>query len=238
MHFFRRLLFSYVTPLIRVGRTRTLMADDMPKLDPDLAPRSVEQAFAGIHTESTLRFIISSFLAAGASARLSLALDIVRLLPVLAGPLLLRDLLRLVNSIHAHPEHTQSAVICALTLSAVVIADGVLIQHYYFNALKTWGRITNGLNMRVFRVALRLKRESQMSMHTGDVVNHMAGDCEGMAEASFFVPEIIQSCIHVSASIILLASLLGPASLAALGTLMVMLPLTRLAANTHGHQSD
>ncbi|MFM8472135.1 MAG: ABC transporter transmembrane domain-containing protein [Candidatus Kapaibacterium sp.] len=230
MNRIRTFLFSYVSPLIAVGRRRALMAEDMPVLDEDLRPLAVEHSFAVLPTDRPLHFVVRAFFAAGRSAKRALMLDIGRLPFVLAGPLLLREVLTYLGTLSANPQHLVPALTGALALSAVVVADGVLVQHYYYNALKTWGRISNGLNMRVFRHALRLTRRSQMGMHTGDVVNHMASDSEGLAEVSFFLPEILQSCIHVTASLVLLSFLLGPATLAAVATLVCMGPLTRLAA--------
>lgn len=225
-----KFLFSYVSPLIAVGRDRALMAEDMPALDDDLRPAAVEASFASLATDQPFRFVVRAFFAAGHSAKRALMLDIGRLPFVLAGPLLLREVLTYLGTLSSRPQDLVPALGGALALSAVVVADGVLVQHYYYNALKTWGRISNGLNMRVFRHALRITRTSQMHMHTGDVVNHMASDSEGMAEVSFFLPEILQSCIHVTASLVLLSFLLGPATLAAVATLVCMGPLTRLAA--------
>ena len=230
MSFFSKLLFRYVTPLIAAGRSRALMAEDMPAIDEDLRPKAVEAAFANVPTGNAFSFVWRSFFAAGKSARRALMLDIGRLPFVLAGPVLLREVLTHLSILNTNPGHLYPALMGAFGLSAVVVADGVLVQHYYYNALKTWGRVSNGLNMRVFRHALRLTRTAQMNMHTGDVVNHMASDSEGMAEVSFFLPEILQSCIHVSASLVLLYFLLGPATLAAVATLVCMGPLTRLAA--------
>lgn len=230
MNWLSKLLFSYVSPLIAVGRTRALMAADMPPIEEDLRPTDVEDAFVSIPTANPNTFVAKAFFAAGASAKRALAFDIGRLPFVLAGPVLLREVLGNLTTLQTQPQNLVPALSGAIALSAVVMVDGVLVQHYYYNALKTWGRVSNGLNMRVFRHALRLTRSSQMSMHTGDVVNHMASDSEGMAEVSFFLPEILQSCIHVSASLALLYVLLGPATLAALATLVCMGPLTRLAA--------
>lgn len=237
--FLSKILFSYVAPVISIGRSRPLTADDMPPLMDDIHPNDVAESFAGLPTERPYRFIWKSFLATGRSAMLALTADALRLPFAFAGPLLLQALLRSVEGVGKSSSLTtlnfDNPLLVALLLAITVIGDGVVIQHFYFNALRTYARITNGLNLRVYRHALRLTRSAQMTTQTGDIVNHLASDSEGVAEASFFVPEFIHSTASFIFSAVLLWNFLGTASLFALGTLLLMSPIARLTARRFEH---
>jgi ABC-type multidrug transport system fused ATPase/permease subunit len=238
-NFLSKVLFSYVAPVIRIGRSRPLTANDMPPLMDDIHPNGVAGAFADLPTKKPYTFIWKSFFATGRSAVLALSADAVRLPFAFAGPLLLQALLRSVEGVGKTSSLTalnfDNPILVALFLAVTVIGDGVVIQHFYFNALRTYARITNGLNLKVYNHALRLTRSAQMTTQTGDIVNHLASDSEGVAEASFFIPEFLHSTTSFIFSAILLWNFLGTASLFALGTLLLMSPIARLTARRFEH---
>ncbi|MBX7153707.1 MAG: ATP-binding cassette domain-containing protein [Bacteriodetes bacterium] len=225
-----RLLFSHVAPLVRLGSTRPLTAEDMPELEPMLHPKEVEERFRNIPTNKPYRFIWDSFTATGFTARNAILADVIRLPFALGGPIMMKVLLESLALMSVHQATVLHCVLLACGLSCMVIADGIIIQHFYYNALMTHARIVNGLSMRVFRHSLRLTRSAQMTTQTGDMVNHVASDTEGIGEASFFIPEFVQSTLLLIGALILLYMFLGVAALAAIGTMILMSPITSLAA--------
>ncbi len=238
-NFLRNILFSDVGTLIRLGRTRPLSAGDMPELEPHLRASVVEKNYVGLPTAKPFAFVWHSYWAAGFSARRGFIIDCVRVPLALCGPLLMRILLQHIALLQSNPSIFNTTLMLAVLLAIVVITDAVTVQHFYYNALLTWGRITNGLSMRVFKHSLALRRSAQLTTQTGDLVNHMANDTEGIAEASFFVPEIMSSLLLVVGSLIMLFFLMGPAALASVLSMILMIPITTLAARRfEKHDSD
>ncbi len=225
-----RLLFTDVAPLVRLGRRRPLEANDMPPLDPDLNPLNGEERYTHLSTARPLRFVWDAYWAAGPVAKHALLINLARTPIALSGPLLMRSLLAHIALLPGHPELVMRSIGLAVLLSLSVVTEAIMVQHFFYNALKCWSRVANGLNMRVFRHALGITREAQQRTQSGDLVNHMASDSEGMAEASFFIPEILESIFIVGASLALLYTIIGAAAFAAVGTLVVMLPVTQVAA--------
>ncbi len=227
---FSKMFFNEVRPLIRLGRSRPLRAEDIPDVDKDLKPLDAEEAYTTLSTHNASRFVWDAYWAAGRVARLAMWANCLRTPLALSGPLLMRALLQNIAVLPLHPELLWPTLGLAFLLSLAVISEAVLVQHFFYYALKGWGRIANGLNMRVFRHSLRITRSAQQTTQSGDMVNHMASDSEGMAEAAFFVPEITDSLLLVAGALTLLFTLLGPAAFAAVATLLIMLPITRAAA--------
>lgn len=226
----RTLLFSHAAPVIRIGRHRDVTPDDMLPFDPRLEPTESERMLASIPTDSIWRMLLSSFWSVGTPARRALALSLGRLPIVLASPLLLRWLLEHFALLPTNPAQLVPTLAIGIAVALTVALDGVTIQHYYYNALWAYARISGGLNMRIYRHALELDRTALQRRHTGDIVNHMASDTEGVAELSFVIPELSSSAVLIVASFALLWSLLGAAAFVAIGTMLVLVPLARWAA--------
>ncbi len=211
----------------------------MPPLDPDLDPLAVEADYQRVDTPHPYRFVWDSFWAAGSAARRAMTLHAFNAPIALSAPLLMRALLHNVGVLHTQPDLLNQTIVLAIALALSAVADGVVVQQFYYWALKSWGRIANGLNMRVYRHTLALTRRAQQGTQSGDLVNHMANDAEGIADASFFLPEILTAILHLSGSFLILVYLLGWAAVAAFATLVVMLPITRIAARRFAkHDSE
>lgn len=218
-----RLIFSYVTPLIRQGRVRALEDEDFPELESWLEPLEAEKGFQAWNERRPLRFVLRAYFAAGRSARRSLKLAFLRLPFMMVGPWLLKLLLENLGL----PDQTAWAFGLATGLALTVVIDGVLVQHFYYAALQTFARVSSGLNMRVYRKALKLSRSAQLQRQTGDLVNHMASDTEGVAESAFFVPETLNVLLLSVGVFVMLFQIIGPAAMVAFGVALVMGPLSR-----------
>lgn len=225
-----RLLFTHAAPIIATGRRRAITPDDMLPFDERLDPAEAEQMLGEVDWRSPWRALWQCFWSAGTPSRRAIALTLGRLPLVLGAPLLLRLLLEhLILLQHSTAEIAPSLAL-GIALALTVAADGVGIQHYYYNALWTYARISGGLNMRIYRYALALDRRALERRHTGDIVNHMASDSEGIAELSFTLPEMLSSMLLIAGSLAVLGSILGIAALAAIATLLVLVPLSHAAA--------
>lgn len=237
---FRAFLFCEVTPLIEQGRRRPLVAEDFPPVIEALRAYRTETYYAQISDSRPLHFVWKVFWNSGPSAKKLFAYLSLRLPLSLLGPYFLHALLaqmaklKLPNEIPSTLVHGLSPLSIAfglgLALSATVILDGVVVQHYFLLALETYQRITSGLNMRVYRASLELSREALLSTNTGDLVNHLSSDTEGIAESSFFFSEITFGILLFIGSCAILTHLLGRAAWVAILFAMAMAPLTRLFA--------
>jgi ABC-type multidrug transport system fused ATPase/permease subunit len=225
-----KLLFTHAAPIIATGRRRSVTPDDMLPFDERLDPAEAEQMLSSVDWRSPWRALWQCYWSAGAPSRRAIALSLGRLPLVLGAPLLLRLLLEQLTLLQQNATAIPSTLALGIALALTVAADGVGIQHYYYNALWTYARISGGLNMRIYRHALALDRRALQRRHTGDIVNHMASDSEGIAELSFILPEMLSSLLLIVGSLAVLGSILGIAASAAIAALLVLGPLSHAAA--------
>ncbi|MBL7998847.1 MAG: ATP-binding cassette domain-containing protein [Candidatus Kapabacteria bacterium] len=229
---FRKLIFSHVAPLIRLGSQRPLQAEDMPPLIQQLDPLDVEEQYRRLDSSTPYRYVWDAYWAAGEPARMGFITDTIRIPLSLCGPILMKQLLDALTQLNSVSPLADLgyALLLGSLLACIVVAEGITVQHYYYYALQTWSRIANGINMNVYRRTLRMTRDAQMTTQTGDLVNHIASDSDGVGEAAFFIPEIWNGILLCIAAIIMLFVFLGWAALAALAALILMAPITHITA--------
>lgn len=224
-----KILFSSVAPLMKVWRTRSINENDIPELDPALNPIDVEAAYSGLETDKPYKFIIQAYFKAGKSAYKGLLIQLFMIILALSGSFILRELIISYKGLSSSNDLLYSiALVCLLAF--VSSGEGILTQHFYYHNLKVYARISNGLSMRLFRHTLRLKNSSKMTTNTGDVVNHMASDIDGIGEVSFFLPELLYLVVMTFGVIIMLYNFIGIAAFVAVVALILFAPLAKIAA--------
>jgi ABC-type multidrug transport system fused ATPase/permease subunit len=229
----RDLFFQSATPIIRLGRTRPLTSDDAPPLPPGLRPEEASASFSTLSTQSFRHFVLSVFWATGGPARRVLTIITIRNIVMLATPVLLHSVLSQLPSVSSSVEFPRAALVTAIALGTVGIVGALLNQHMFFNMLRGFATIVNGLNDRIVHHALRLRRSSRSQMQTGDLVNHLSSDTDAMAEAMFFIPEFYNTALETIVVMAMLWWYLGPASLASFAMLALIAPLSIVVARRY-----
>lgn len=225
-----KILFSSIDPLMKIGKKRSVNENDIPELEPDLDPIDVEKSFSKLDVSKPYKFIIACFFASGKSAKYTLLIEVIRLVLALSGSLLLRSLILNLKNLNNDITTLYTAIGTAVILAIVSSSEGIITQHFYFFSLKIYARISDGLSLRLFKHTLKLKNSAKMKTQTGDIVNHMASDCDGVAEVAFFLPELLHSLMLTIGVVILLFSILGMSAFASLLVLVIFSPLAKLAA--------
>ena len=226
-------LFRRAGSIIRIGRQRPLTEEDAPPLDVAVDPHHAPAAYATLDASRFWSFFIGCFWATGKPARMLLALGIIKMGVAVSTPIVLRLLLEQLPSITGTASFPMAAVVTALTLGSMGMIGALLQQHWFYNALQGFSIIMNGLNERVVQQALRLRRSARATMQTGDMVNHLSSDTDALCEAMFVLPEFTNTAIQSIAVIIVLWTMLGPATLAAIATLLVISPMLFLVARRY-----
>ncbi|MBC8124793.1 MAG: hypothetical protein H7X70_03585, partial [Candidatus Kapabacteria bacterium] len=227
------ILFRAAAPIIKIGRQRPLTPEDAPPLPTDLNPWNAPPRFATIDTARFWPFFFSAFVATGAPARRIMVLTVVKLVIGITTPLLLHRLLSLLPLASGATSFPIGALLTAIALGTMGMIGALLQQHWYFNALQGFALIMNGLNERVVQHALRLRRSARAGMQTGDMVNHLSSDTDAIAESVFIIPEFTNTILQTIVVLVVLWFFLGPATLAAIATLMIVSPLTVFVAKRY-----
>ncbi len=212
---------------------RALSPADAPELPADLHPNNAPEAFTTLDTSRPYRFIVLSMLATGRPAKLIITLTFAKISIAIASPLLLHALLTAISTATIGQNIPLSVLGLATALGIVGLVGAVVQQHWYFNALRGFAIITNGLNRRIVDHALRVERTARAAIPTGDLVNHLSSDTEATSEAMFFIPEFLNTALQSVAVFVVLWYFLGAATLAALAVLVLISPLTIAVAKRY-----
>lgn len=231
--FLRYLLFIDAGRIVRAGRLRALEPEDAPPLRADLDPRNATSAFERLSLDRFGSFMLRLFFAIGRPARRLLWITVAKTTVALGTPVLLHAVLEGMPSAATASAYPVGLLLLAIALGTAGMVGAMFQQHWYFNALNGFALIVNGMNRRVVRHALRLRRSSRNAMQTGDMVNHMSSDTDALAEAAFMLPEFFNSMVVISAVLAALFFYLGWAALAAVGALLIMAPLTAVVARRY-----
>ncbi len=226
--FHQRFLFTAASKVLSVGKKRPLTPADFPPLPQSFNPDHISDKFHHIRTDRLVPFLWNIFRVTGAISKRLVVFNLLYLASVLVSPLLLSHLLHLLP--HA-ARHQAEVLVTATALGLVGMVGAIFLQQYYYNATNCYAAIVSGINQRIVVQALRLQRSARSVMNTGDLVNHLSSDTEAIAEAAFFVPDMIGMIIRTLIGITLLWMFLGAATLAAVGVLLS--PLSVMVARRY-----
>jgi len=189
-------------PIIRAGRARPLVASDAPPLAPELEPRAASAAFDSLEYDRFWPLALRLFVTTGRPARTVVAITVVRLAIALATPLLLHAVLARLPAARAAASFPLALVSFAVLLGLAGIASAVLSPHWFYQSLRVRSTIVNAVNRRIVAHALRLSRSARGRMGTGDLVNHLGGDTDALAEVGFVLPEGLNAALTIVASFV------------------------------------
>lgn len=226
-------LFRRAGSIIRIGRTRPLTEDDAPVVEPSVDPQYAPVAYATLDSSRFWTFFVGCFWATGRPARMLVGLGITKIAIAVATPVLLRLLLEQLPATSDTASLPIAAIATAVALGSMGIVGALLQQHWFYNALQGFSIIMNGINERVVQQALRLRRSARATMQTGDLVNHLSSDTDALCESVFVLPEFANTAVQSIAVIIVLWTMLGPATLAGIATLLVISPMLFLVARRY-----
>jgi len=225
-----RLLFNDMGPVISTGLKRLIGPEDLPGLPPRLDPRGGEPDLSAVPVSTPVRFLVGIMRVMRRDFALVLGLGLLTLAFELASPLLVRRLLATISETVRGEGYFLLAAGSAVALCFVNLAAAISRQHLFDQMLQSEQRVVNGLNVRIYRHALRLTRNAKSATPVGDLVNHMSTDADSISQLPIVVPEFLTNIVTLVAVVGLLVWLLGPAGLVAVAVLVVLLPVTRYVA--------
>lgn len=223
--------FTHVASVVRNGNSRPLSEADAPEPPSSLHPKNCSPRFQTLNAGKFWGFVLGCFFASGTPALAIIIASVVQVGISVLTPVVLKELLEALPTLAGLPELPTGAIALAVALGLLGVARAIALQQYYYNALLAFGCIVNGINQRVVAHALRITSQARARMNTGDLVNHLSSDTDAMAECVFFIPEFSTSFLTTISVMVMLWLYLGWAALAAMLMLVILSPLSILAAN-------
>jgi len=219
--------FSQVSPVIKLGRTKALLATEMPPLHKKFDPSSVGDRFASLSLGGGTAFLLSIARIIRPELLLMTGVAGAATILNLIGPIFIHRLVSFVSGAAAGNADLWSGIFTAMILSGTSVTFALTLQHYFYLALGNMQLIVNGLNKRIYAKSLRISRQTQQRRPSGDVVNLMGTDSDAVAEFFFAATDLFFACITILAVTVMLFWFLGVAALAGVAVLAGVAPITR-----------
>lgn len=223
----KKLFFSQMTSILKIGSQRSLQAEDLPQLPDFLDPETVVLNESRINWKGG-REILRSLIAVSSPLWISaLLLYFLFGFMNLLGPVLVNLFIK--NASHGFSTNHQlvSGLLYGLGVGLVGLIGGLSLQHYFFRNLAWQQVVINVVNKHIFRQALALHKEAREATPIGDIVNHMSADTDSLAEFGGAVADLCYSILMLVGTIGLLFYYLGSTAWVAVVLLGCLAPLTR-----------
>lgn len=225
-----KILFSNITPLVKLGSRRPLQAEDIPELPDLLNPRRVviDETAIDWRTGSTLiktlhlaalRYLLVPLIFYGLFAGMNLL-----------GPVLVNHFVKRIQAGIQTDSDLIEAVVYAIAVGFVGLVGGLSVQHYFLGHLRRYQIVTNVLNRKIFTHALNLSKESRERVPVGDIVNHLSTDTDAVAEVGNALSDMLYCAVMITGACALLYHYVGSSAWVAIVLLGLLFPLTRKVA--------
>lgn len=221
---YRQIFFNWVSPLIEIGKKQHVADEHLLKLnsaeDSTLCGREFSHAFALVGPSSRRRVIRTLWTLHKKTFLKISCLAAINLIFLTANPLIIRELLKILKD-SAPVGKTGWFLACALMAAA--LTANLSIHHVYHTSLKLGMRIRAGLVVALYQKSLRLSHRARSQSSTGEIVNLMAND----AARVYNVASMLHSAwVLPTQALVVIAALfyiMGPATLAGLAVMLIML---------------
>ncbi|NUN06063.1 MAG: ATP-binding cassette domain-containing protein [Bdellovibrio sp.] len=237
MSFFKRILFFDVSPLIKLARSRHITEADVLPLPEDIDPKLTLVPTEKLRWHSPKALLFSFISVVGVHLKPAYFWYFVSSALSLLSPILVNRFVSLIAA-GITPETLKPAIFYGAALGICGLLSGVLLQQFFYNALKGYQVITNILNEKIFRHSLKLSHSARQKNQIGDVVNHMSSDSESVSDFSFIIADLVMSLFLISGVVVMLFYYIGWSALAALLVLFTLAPLTNIVAKKFTHLDE
>ncbi len=235
---FGKLLFTKISPVIKIGKKRTLQDTDFPELPAWLQPRKIGENFRDIRTASVREFLTGILLSNKPRMILVLILIAGLIATNLSFPEIMHRLISGMQDLVNQQNSVMDSLYLTLGFAGLIVLNALILQHYFYNVVNMEVFVINGVNFKIFSKTLRLSREARNKTPVGDIVSHLGSDTNAVSEFPFIVAEVIYG---VSISIfVLIASwqYIGWGAVSAFAVLVVLSPLCHLVAKKYIHHDE
>jgi ATP-binding cassette, subfamily C (CFTR/MRP), member 1 len=189
---FSQLAFSWLNPLLRLGRTKALDLADIPVINGEDSAQHASQKFA----EAWSRHVNDKARHRRGSSNCSLALvlfkcflgeialtgfyALMRTLTIAVAPLLL---FAFVWYSRQEERDLRTGLLLVACLLLTKLVESLSQRHWFFDSRRTGMRIRSALMAAIFQKQLRLSSQGRKNHSTGEIVNYIAVDAYRLGDS-------------------------------------------------------
>lgn len=233
-----KLLFTKISPVIKIGKKRTLQDADFPELPAWLQPRQIGESFRDISTVNVREFLMGILLSNKPRMLLVLVLIAGIIATNLSFPEIMHRLITGMQGLVNQQNTISDGLFLTFGFAGLIVLNSLILQHYFYNVVNMEVFVINGVNFKIFSKTLRLSREARNKTPVGDIVSHLGSDTNAVSEFPFIMAEVLYG---VSISIMVLISswqYIGWGAVSAFAVLIVLSPLCQLVAKKYIHHDE
>ncbi|KAL5208407.1 hypothetical protein ABZP36_032842 [Zizania latifolia] len=239
---FSIITFSWMGPLLDLGRSKTLDLDDVPTLSdndsvggilPNFEGKIFSVSATGRSTELTTSKLIKSLVLTTWKLILVTAVcALIRTVSSYVGPYLIEDF---VDYINGSPRSPKKGYILVLIFGVAQFIEGLSSRHLLFRSQQFGVRVRSALVSVIYKRGLSLSSQSRQSSSSGEIINAVSIDAERVADFNWSMHELWLFPVQIILALLILYSTLGLAAFAALAatvlTMLANIPLGRIEQN-------
>ncbi|XP_020571516.1 ABC transporter C family member 3-like [Phalaenopsis equestris] len=232
-NFLSKLTFSWMSPLLYMGRQKRLDLEDIPELASGDRVNGVFSIFREklqLHGSLNALALAKSLIAsAWRELLLSVVFSVIFTICSFVGPYLIESF---VQYLHAHQNHSVKGYILVSIFLFAKLVECLAQRHWFFRAQKFGMKAHAALVAKIYEKGLSLSNRSTQYYGCGEIVNLMSVDAERIGRFSWYMIDFCLIPVQVGLALVILYNKLGFASLVALAaTTLVMttnIPFSKL----------
>uniref|UniRef100_J3LBX1 ABC transmembrane type-1 domain-containing protein n=1 Tax=Oryza brachyantha TaxID=4533 RepID=J3LBX1_ORYBR len=240
--FFSIITFSWMGPLLDLGRRKSLDLDDVPNLHdndcvhgilPNFEAKLVSVSATGKYTGVTAIKLVKALVLTTWKLLLVTAIcALLRTVSSYVGPYLIEYV---VDYLNRSPRSPKEGYLLVFTFVVAQFIEGLSSRHLVFRAQQLGVRVRSALVAVIYQKGLCLSRQSRQSSSSGEIINAVSLDAERVADFNWSMHELWLFPVQIILAMLILFSTLGLAAFAALAatvlTMLVNLPTGRVQQN-------
>ncbi|KHD88413.1 MAG: multidrug ABC transporter ATPase [Bdellovibrio sp. ArHS] len=237
MNFFRRMLFSQVSPLVKLAKTKNIDEGDLLPLPAHLHPETLPVSLEPLQWTTPKAFLFSIIRTLKKLLRVGYSWYFASSVLALLSPVFVNRFVGLISQ-GVTEQSLPEALLYGLLLGLCGFLSGLCLQHYFYNLLQAYQITTNILNQKIFSHSLKLSQTARQKSQVGDIVNHMSSDSDSVSEFPQIIGDLASSLFLIVGVVSMLFYYIGWSALAALAVLFTLAPLTSYVAKKFTHLDE
>ena len=159
------------------------------------------------------------------------ALQLLNTACTFANPLFLHAIVTYINKPDASGYTNATAILLAVGMFAANCFKSIVLGQYFWRGFRLGLRTRAAVGQVVYRKALALAHEQRQEFGTGAIVSYMQIDAQKLADALPYLHLLWQGPLQLAVATYMLYDFMGYSGLAALGVLIISMPLNTWISN-------
>jgi ATP-binding cassette, subfamily C (CFTR/MRP), member 1 len=227
-----RLTFSWMTPMMKLGRRVFLKESDLWGLRNVDRTSTCASKFDFEWTRQQLKptpsLTLAILRAYGATYMVGGLFKVCSDMLMFLQPQLLRKLLNFVNTF----DKDESSIIEGFTIAAsmflVSVGQTSMLHQYFQRSFEFGMRTKSGVTAAIYRKSVALSNDGRQSKSTGDIVNLMSVDTQRLQDVAQYGQIVWSAPFQIILCLASLYNLVGLSMMAGIGIMIIMIPVNGL----------